>query len=154
MGRLIKIQDQVKISFLCTALQLFTICLPLKFQFNHLFHSLQVMLHTNIFQKMKARETNQEIKSRQELCFLGSAFLFVAIYHNFKSHINLLHSFKVMLCTKKFQRGEISKVGPNIVKVLVKCTSSHCKKGILKSVIQLATKICSGQCNWTLRWVQ
>jgi len=87
--------------FLCTALLLNDIYLPIKFQVSSL-NTFWVMLQTKFKNSNEQRTITPKVWC-QELWFLCTALLLNEIYLSIKFHVDVLHSFKVLLRTKKRQ---------------------------------------------------
>jgi len=85
--------------FLCTALILNKIYLPMKFQVSSL-NTFWVMLRTKFKNENKQRTITPKVWYL-ELWFLCTALLLNKIYLPIKFHVDVLQSFKVMLRTKK-----------------------------------------------------
>ena len=85
--------------FLCIALLLNKFYLAMKFQVNSL-NNYWVMLRTKLKNENEQRAITPKVWNF-ELWFLCTALLLNEIYLLLKFHIHALHSFKVMLRTKK-----------------------------------------------------
>jgi len=85
--------------FFCTAVLLNEIYLPMKFQVSSL-NTFWVLLRTKFKNENEQMAITPNVRSF-ELWFLCTALLLNAIYLPMKCHVNVLHSFKVMLQTKK-----------------------------------------------------
>jgi len=85
--------------FLCTALFLNEIYLAMKFQVSSL-NTYWVMLRTKFKNENEQRVITSNVWCL-ELWFLCTALLLNGIYLPMKFHVDALHSFKVMLRTKK-----------------------------------------------------
>ena len=83
--------------FLCTALLLNDIYLPMKFHVNAL-HSFKVMLRTKFKNENEQRDITPKVWCL-ELWFLCTALLLNET--RMKFHVDALHNFKAMLRTKK-----------------------------------------------------
>jgi len=90
--------------FLCTALLLNEIYIPMKFQVNAL-HSFKVMLRTKFKNENEQRAITPKVWSF-EVWFLYTALLLNEIYLPMKFHVYALHSFKVMLGQKRDGRTD------------------------------------------------
>jgi len=88
--------------FLCTALLLNEIYLPMEFHVNAM-HSYKFMLRTKFKNENEQRAITPKVFL--ELWFLCTAHLLNGIYLPMKFHVDALHSFKVMLRTKKRMDG-------------------------------------------------
>ena len=91
----------LELSFLCTALLLNEIYLPIKLQVNSL-NTFWVMLWTKFKNENQQRAITPKVWCI-ELLFLCTACLLNEIYLPMKFHVDALHSFKVMLWTKKWR---------------------------------------------------
>jgi len=89
----------LELLFLCTALPLNEINLPIKFQVSSLI-TFWVMVRTKFKNKNERRAITSKVWSI-ELWFLCTALLLNEIYLPMKFHVDALHSFQVMLRTKK-----------------------------------------------------
>jgi len=85
--------------FLCTALLLNEIDLAMKFQVSSL-NTYWVILRTKLKNENEQRAITPKVWNF-ELWFLCTALLLNEIYLPLKFHVHALHSFKVMLRTKK-----------------------------------------------------
>jgi len=85
--------------FLCTSLLLNKIYLPMKFQVSSL-NTFWVMLRTKFKNEKEQWAITPKVLSF-ELRFLCTALLVIEIFLPMKFHVDALHSFKVMLRTKK-----------------------------------------------------
>jgi len=85
--------------FLCTALLLNEIYSPMKFHVDAL-HNFKVMLWTKFKYENEQRAITLKVWNF-ELWFLSNALLLNEIYLPMKFHVDALHSFRVMLRTKR-----------------------------------------------------
>jgi len=90
--------------FLCNALLLNEIYLPMKFHVDAL-HNFKVMLWTKFKYENEQRAITPKVWNF-ELWFLCTALLLNEIYLPIMFRVDALHSFKVMLRTKKDGRTE------------------------------------------------
>ena len=98
--------------FLCTALLLNEIYMPMKFHVNAL-HSFKVMLQTKFKNENEQRAISPKVWCL-ELWLLCTALLLNEIYLRMKFHVNALPSFKVMLQTKFKNENEQRAITPKV----------------------------------------